>query len=409
MATIKVLLRQTCRRVASHNSTALTENGTIAYKITHRGTSSILRTQSHLHVSEWDARHCEVIISEKSPRRSDLIAIRKTIRLDLYRLEKIITELNSRAFPYTATDVVNRYHHYIETYSITTFTRTIITQLRENGKIRTAETYTTLLNSFMRFRDGNDIMLDAITHDTVESYEAFMRTGHLVPNTTSFYMRILRAIYNRAVEAGAIEQGNVFRHVYTGVDKTMKRAIDMNTIRDIKKLDLSQRPALDFARDMFLFSFYTRGMSLIDMAYLRKTDLHNGYLHYRRRKTGQMLTIQWTPEMQSILNKYPVNTNDYLLPVITDSCINLRARYRTVGYRINHYLKQIGQMVKCQIPLTLYCARHSWASAAKTAGIPVAVISEGLGHDSESTTRIYLTSLDTSVVDKANAMILHSI
>lgn len=66
-------------------------------------------------------------------------------------------------------------------------------------------------------------------------------------------------------------------------------------------------------------------------------------------------------------------------------------------------------MAGVTIPLTLYVARHSWASAAKVKGIPLSVISEGLGHDSETTTRIYLAGLDTSIVDEANSLILSSL
>lgn len=66
-------------------------------------------------------------------------------------------------------------------------------------------------------------------------------------------------------------------------------------------------------------------------------------------------------------------------------------------------------MVDISIPLTLYVARHSWASAAKAKGVPISVISEGMGHDSETTTQIYLASLDSSVVDKANSLILKSL
>ncbi len=106
-------------------------------------------------------------------------------------------------------------------------------------------------------------------------------------------MRILRAVYNLAAEKGLTENRNPFRHVYTGIDKTAKRAISLKDIRRIKNLDLSMRPNWDFARDMFMLSFYTRDMSLIDMAYLKKRDLQNGILAYRRRKTGQTLHLKW--------------------------------------------------------------------------------------------------------------------
>lgn len=169
----------------------------------------------------------------------------------------------------------------------------------------------------------------------------------------------------------------------------------LTAIKRIRGLDLSESPTLAYARDMFMISFMLRGMSFIDMAFLRKNDLHNGYITYRRRKTGQLLTIKWAKEMQTMLMKYPENTSDYLLPIIRHAGTNERSVYRNMGYNINHSLKTIAKMTGITIPLTLYVARHSWASAAKSKGIPFSVISEGMGHDSEATTQIYLASLDT--------------
>ena len=193
------------------------------------------------------------------------------------------------------------------------------------------------------------------------------------------------------------------------MDKTIKRALPISILRKIKNLDLAQKPGLEYARDMFLMSFYLRGMSFIDMAFLKKTDLKNGYIIYRRHKTGQQLIIEWTKEMQLLLDKYPANVTRYLLPIICNPDKNERCLYRNAAYRINYRLKIIAKKVGITVPLTLYVARHSWASAAKAKGVPLAVISEGMGHDSEATTQIYLASLDTSIVDKANSMIIKSI
>ena len=113
--------------------------------------------------------------------------------------------------------------------------------------------------------------------------------------------------------------------------------------------------------------------------------------------------------MQLVLDKYPENKSDYLLPIIKTTGINERCTYRNVGYNINRSLKQISKILSLDFRLTMYVARHSWASAAKAKGIPLSVISEGMGHDSETTTQIYLASLDTSVVDHANAVILKSL
>ncbi len=160
---------------------------------------------------------------------------------------------------------------------------------------------------------------------------------------------------------------------------------------------------------MFLMSFYTRGMSFIDMAFLKKSDLKNGVLSYRRHKTGQLLSIQWTTEMQMLLDKYPENPTQYLFPIITTPNAQERYTYRKMGYVINSNLKKVARIIGIYIPLTMYVARHSWASIAKAKGVPLSVISEGMGHDNEATTQIYLTSLDTSVVDKANSLILKSL
>ena len=293
--------------------------------------------------------------------------------------------------------------------SLFTFMQKIIAGLRQQGRVRTAEIYDSALNSFRNYRDNEDIKLDCITTETMEGYEAWLKKKGLVPNTTSFYMRVLRAVYNRAVEDDIIEDRKPFKRVYTGIDKTIKRALPLSIIRKIKTLDLTRTPALDYARDIFMLSFYLRGMSFIDMVYLKKSDLRDGRVTYRRRKTGQILTIRWIEDMQRILDKYPKNRSQYLLPIIRSAETDERMTYRKTGYNINYNLKHIAAMVGIEMPLTLYVARHSWASAAKAKGIPLSVISEGMGHNNEATTQIYLNSLDTTTVDKANSLIIKSL
>ena len=400
MASIKVKFRP---------STVADHEGTIYYQIIHDRKPRQLLTDYHVFTSEWDENRSMVTTTQKSDRKSFVLSIRERIRWDVERLTKIIRKLDNNGLTYTADDVIDEFNRYANEYSLFNFMESIIIKLKQNGKVRTSETYTVTLNSFKKFRQDEDIMLDCLNSEIMEAYEAWHQHRGVSPNTISFYIRILRAVYNRAVEDEIIENRNPFRHVYTGVDKTVKRALPLSIIKKINALDLSLAPALDFARDMFIMSFMLRGMSFIDMAYLRKTDLSNGYVAYRRRKTGQLLTIEWTKEMQMIIDKYPENSTAYLLPIIKNAGTNERYTYRNVGYNINHNLKTIAKKVGITIPLTLYVARHSWASVAKAKGIPLSVISEGMGHDSEATTQIYLASLDTSVVDKANSLILSSL
>lgn len=383
--------------------------GTVFYQVLHERKQRQVFSDYHVFPSEWDENRSMVTASIKTDRMHFIQSIRERIRWDLERFNKIIRKLESDNLTYTVDDIVDEFNRHANEYSLFNYMESLIIKFKQNGKTRTSETYASALSSFKKFRNNEDIMLDCLSSEIMEAYEAWHRQRGIAPNTISFYTRILRAAYNRAVEDTIIENKNPFRHVYTGVDKTVKRALSLSVIRRIKSIDLSLRPELDFARDMFMMSFMLRGMSFIDMAYLRKTDLANGYVLYRRRKTGQQLIIEWTKEMQALLDKYPVNTSDYLLPIIRTSGLNDRSTYRNVGYNINYNLKRIAERVGISIPLTLYVARHSWASIAKSKGIPLSVISEGMGHDSETTTQIYLASLDTSVVDKANSIILKSL
>lgn len=286
---------------------------------------------------------------------------------------------------------------------------------RQMDKNRTAETYTSALVSFRTFRENKDVSLDKLDSDLIKRYQSWLLAKGLKKNTCSFYMRILRAIYNRAVEKGLTPQNYPFRYVYTGVDKTTKRAVPIDVIKQLRSLDLSHRPSREFARDMFLFSFFTRGMSYIDMAYLKKSDLKDNYLTYCRRKTGQRLTIRWERQMQEIVDKYPSPTSPFLLPIIRPSAMRNRewqeeqVQYLNSRHLTNYHLKALSKELGFSPQLTMYVARHSWASIAKQKNIPLAVISDGMGHDSESTTRIYLASLSNSVIDDANLLIINDV
>ena len=382
------------------------KQGVIYFQIIHNRVVRQLTTDYRIFSNEWDGESIQTEGSD-SERRNYLKTTGERIDWDLKLLRSIVNQFDNRQQRYTADDIIATFKQSAKEYSLFNFMQGIIARLQQLGKQRTSETYRATLRSFMQFRDGKDIPVEEIDADMMLTYEAHLRNKGLARNSTSFYMRILRAVYNRAVEKGVTVNRNPFKQVYTGVDKTVKRAIPLKAIKQIKNLDLTMQPSLEFARDMFLFSFYTRGMSFIDIAYLRKRDLANGVLTYRRRKTGQQLLIRWEKCMQEIVKKYGTPADSpYLLPIITTPGNAERAQYQTMLHRVNYCLKKIAALAAIPVQLTMYVARHSWASAAKSKNIPISVISEGMGHDSEMTTQIYLASLDTTVVDRANAQIL---
>ena len=396
MASVKVKFRP---------STIEGKEGTIYYQIIQNRVIRQLKTDYRIFTDEWNENGSCIIVGS-SERSNLLLSLQERMEWDLKRLDMIIRQLDNRKAGYTADDIVASFQSNTEGQSLFNFMQGIIARLKQMDKIRTAENYSCTLKSFMQFRGDRDILLSEIDSDLMQLYEAYLHGKGAVRNTSSFYMRILRAVYNRALEKELMEQRNPFRHVYTGVDKTVKRAVPLSAIKRMKNLDLSLQPNLEFARDMFLFSFYTRGMSFIDMAHLKKKDLQNGFLSYRRRKTGQQLVIRWEKCMQEIVNKcHTWDRNPYLLPILNFPNES-RKQYKYAQSRINVHLKEIANMIGVSIPLSMYVARHSWASIAKSKNIPISVISEGMGHDSELTTQIYLASLDNTIVDNANAQIL---
>lgn len=286
----------------------------------------------------------------------------------------------------------------------------LIARLQDHGQFRTAETYQSTLNSFQRFRQDKDLSFKKLNADLLSDYEYYLKTSGITPNSTIFYLKKLRAVYNRAVEDGLTEDRNPFRKISTSPEKTAKRAIPLETIRKLKELDLSHSPNKRFARDMFLFSFYTRGMSFVDMALLQKSNLKDGTLSYRRKKTAQILTMNWEPCMQQISDEYAsAISSPYLLPIIGEPDGNIAQQCHKTLTFINRYLKDLGRDIGLTLPLTTYVARHSWASIAHDEGIPLSVISEAMGHESERTTRIYIASLETQIIDKANKKILNKL
>lgn len=282
-----------------------------------------------------------------------------------------------------------------------------IAKMKKEGRLRTAETYQSTLNSFSQYLDGRDLCMDRLNGDTMQGYEAWLRHKGLTMNTIAFYIKRLRACYNKGLRKRLFANRHPFENVFTGKVETRKRALPMRTLKRIMKYEAADEHE-QLARDLFIFSFMTRGMSFVDIALLRKRDVKDGNLIYNRKKTGQQLEIEMTKEIMEIVNRHP-SQNDYLLPIITHQGGNERNQLRYVQMWVNESLKNIGRKLSPSLHLTMYCARHSWATIARDMNVPMAVISRGLGHTNEKTTMIYLKSIDTGVVSRANKGIIKAL
>jgi len=398
MATIKVIFRASSPRE---------QVGTLYYRIIHKRKVRQIHTGSRIARDVWDSEK-ERIRDDVNPARQEYLkGVADKLRENRLRLERIVGRLDKSGKEYTSDEVVELYSTSCTIVGFLSFGRELVTENLQMGKISAAEHYSSALNSLARFNGESDIAFDDFDTRFVSRYESYLKSIGLCPNTTSYYMRKLRAIYNHAVDRELTQQRKPFRHVYTGVAKTVKRAVPVGVIKTLRNLDLRLDPISALARDMFLFSFYTRGMSLVDMAYLKKTNLQNGILTYRRKKTNQQLVIKWEEAMQEIVARNGIPDSEYLLPLIKPNGKDERRQYLNTAHTINDRLKKIGRQLGLTEPLTMYVARHTWASIARDNNIPISVISQGMGHDSENTTRIYLTTLDTSVLDQANYAIIN--
>ena len=388
-------------------STTPGKEGSIVFQLIYGRTVRRITSRYKIFAGEWNGEVGRIALpTPSSPRYAHLVSVESALQWELNRLQRMVQE----SVPVNLDEIAANFSSGIDAMdSVFNFIRRQIHHKEQIGKVRSSETYRSMLNSFTCFRKGVDLTFDMMDGMLMELYEAWMRKCGLTRNSTSFYMRILRTNYKLAVEKGVTPDRHPFRKVYCGIDKTVKRSLPFSEIKKISALDLSRKPSMDFARDMFMFSFCTRGMSFIAMAYLKKADLNNGCLAYRRKKTGQLMMIEWTKQMQDIIDKYKSDGTSYLLPIITREDGSERRQYQNQMRKTNRLLKDIANRAGLPMPLSMYYARHSWATIARGRDVPLAVISEGLGHDSETTTQIYLDSIKSSEVDKVNRMILEGL
>lgn len=398
MATIKVRFRP---------STVKGKAGVVCYQLCHRQENRQITTDMRIFPHWWNGVRREFVVTPDNEKT--VFSYQKRINADLLAVRQIIRELDSIGNEYTLSDIIRRFRAPKNETGVLGYLRKEMDTLRENGQFSTSRNYLRALNSFSSFLDNYDIPLSSLDSDTVCKYEKWLWGRGVSKNSSSFYMRILRATYNKAVQELLVTQVFPFQEVYTGIAKTPKRAVSEKTILKLQRLDLSYSSALALSRDLFVFSYCARGMAFVDMAYLRKENIGKGVIVYCRHKTGQSLTLRIEPCIEVILRRYLSEDleTSYVFPVITEENPD-RAylQYQTGLNYHNQKLKRLGKLIGETLPLSSYTSRHSWATAARNHNIPVAVISAGMGHTSEKTTLIYLDSLDNSVIDNANSGIL---
>lgn len=360
--------------------------GRVFYQIIHKRV--VRRILTDIHCCRAEIQRNEIIVEDE--------------RL----LLSIIDALDGSNQEYDCDDVVKRFtsrkcNHLFEQY----FHR-MISNLEKEGRVGGMKTYRSTLTSFQKFSSGREHFPAEITSNLILRYREWLLGHGLMENTISFYMRHLRSIYRMMVKDGLVYDGRPFSGIFTGIAKTRKRAISETELTYIKNVDLSKSAPLSFARDLFMLSFYCMGMPFVDLAFLKKTDIKGNRIVYNRKKTGQTISLKINPKIRSILERHPSQEESpYVLPIIAQPGHRERLQYENALRYSNQNLKKIAAMAGVKSNITTYTPRHTWASIAKMRQVKISTISDALGHENESTTQIYLATLDNSHIDRANDLV----
>ena len=402
MATIKLKFRP--------SSVPETE-GTLYYQVIHKRKVKWISAELHVYPEEWDEKTGGLLILPNSERKAELEKVQCQINWELRRWDDVIVEMEDPHKNVTINELCDAFNKTKTQKTVFMFLHEQVTRKERMKRYGTAMTYANAYRRFKEFREDRDLTFDELTPDMMECYEAWLIDRRLKQNSISCYLRTLCTLLYKATGKGVMIDRNLFKRVRLAYVKTTKRAISEKELKAIASLQLPEDTTIAFARDIFMFSFYMRGMPFVDIAYLRKTDLKNGMLAYSRKKTNQYLTVEWEKEVQEIIDRYAhINPDSsYLLPIIQKEDGTELKQYHRMLEKVNYNLKKIGEMTGLKMSLTTYTARHTWASVARNMDISISIISEGMGHNSIKTTQVYLNSIDVSRINEANKKIIRRI
>lgn len=282
----------------------------------------------------------------------------------------------------------------------------VISKLNDEGRISTASAYKDARNSLAGYQ--TNLKFKQITVQFLKNYEARMKEEGKTISTIGIYLRHFRAIYNRAIEKGIIDQKYYpfgKNRYQIKAPRNIKKALTIEQISKIIDFDVIEGSTQHFARDIWLFSYLCNGMNIKDIISLKFKNLLGDTMQYDRSKTSNTIqnpkpiVITLLPQAKTILKKWAVKKKkeeDYIFPVLRKDISELQKQKDKDQFvkTINKYMKEIGKEIGYDKPLTTYAARHSFATVLKRSGAPTEFISESLGHKSLQTTEAYLDSFE---------------
>lgn len=304
MATIKLKFRA---------SSVEEKEGTLYYQVIHKRNVKWISTDYHVFQNEWDEKAANITIPLNGERVQKLLLIKSAIAWELRQRKRTLDRLETSSEELTLNELCEAFSQLPPCKTVFTFLEEQVERQERMQKHGTANTYISTYRRFKEYRQNKDLFFDELTPDMIEEYEAWLANRNQKPNTIRFYLRTLNTLFCKAANNGMLsEERKLFSHVRLSYATTTKRALSEADILALQNLKLEAGTTLAFARDMFMFSFYMRGMPFVDIAYLKKSNLKNGILTYRRKKTNQPLLVEWEQVHQEIVERYAHQTEGTL-------------------------------------------------------------------------------------------------
>ena len=383
----------------------------LIFYLIHNRTNAQILTGTYLHDKDWNDEKKLVKTSYKGTesvtRLNNRILKKKT------ELSDFISSLDDKKELHriqTARELKELFQKKSSSHFVYGYMQQLIDEMIKAKRIGNAQAYKCVLGILKTYLKEKELTFYDLNYSFLIRFETDHYAKGNKTNSLAMYMRTIRAVYNRAIKDGLIEQELYpFKNYSIKTTKTRKRAISRESIGKIESLDLDANHMLYHTRNYFLLSFYMRGMPFTDMAHLKLSNIIDGRIYFDRQKTDKPYNIKITESIQVLLDIYIAEKekNDFILPIIKRESI--ADQYKDVEWSRHRYNKKLKKLaILCGISenITTYVGRHSFATIAKNLDVPIAVISDMLGHESTKTTEIYMATLPSDLMDNYHEQIL---
>lgn len=307
-------------------------------------------------------------------------------------------------------DKFERLHFKANNGKVRAYFEEIIKDLESESRLGSARAYQNTLARIKEFKPKDLTFLD-VDLKFLQQFDNHLKKNNS-PATRGIYLRTLRAVYNRAIKDNLVKAENYpFKAFRIEAYKGRKKALTKEQLKALQAYNAPKGSRAWHSRNLFLFSYYCRGMNLTDMANLTWNDIRNNRLFYTRQKTNENIDVLIDENLARIIADY--SERDYIFPILEKGLTAKTARYRIHAKlkKINKDLQDIAKAINLDpeskikeltMPedISFYWARHTFATMLKRAGVGISVIQETLGHSSEQVTRNYLDSFETTQLDE---------